>query len=172
MRSPRRLSRTAIASGSSPSREYVASACAEGFVSDQIQSANMGSHFYQPAWIGDGFFPSRREILLYAGVGLLAVGSILITQNLIRELGQLASLGFDAADSLRVLACVVGMLIGHAVPIHVTGQNSLSRPLRRRLASCKDRGLGARHRPGRARLPTRCELRQRRGGAVGGGKLR
>jgi hypothetical protein len=44
----------------------VASACAEGFVSDQIQTANMGSHFYQPAWIGDGFFPSRPEILLYA----------------------------------------------------------------------------------------------------------
>ncbi len=44
----------------------VNSACAEGFVSDQIQSANMGSHFYQPNWIGDGFFPSRPEILLYA----------------------------------------------------------------------------------------------------------
>ncbi len=44
----------------------VNSACAEGFVSDQIQTANMGSHFYQPAWIGDGFFPSRPEILLYA----------------------------------------------------------------------------------------------------------
>ena len=41
-------------------------ACAEGFVSDRIQSANMGSHFYQPSWIGDGFFPSRPEILLYA----------------------------------------------------------------------------------------------------------
>jgi hypothetical protein len=44
----------------------VNSACASGFVSDQIQTANMGSHFYQPAWIGDGFFPSRPEILLYA----------------------------------------------------------------------------------------------------------
>ena len=44
----------------------VNSACAAGFVSDQIQTANMGSHFYQPAWIGDGFFPSRPEILLYA----------------------------------------------------------------------------------------------------------
>jgi len=42
----------------------VNSACAEGFVSDQIQTANMGSHFYQPSWIGDGFFPSRPEILL------------------------------------------------------------------------------------------------------------
>jgi plastocyanin len=40
--------------------------CAEGFVSDQIQTANMGSHFYQPQWLGDGFFPGRPEILLYA----------------------------------------------------------------------------------------------------------
>ena len=44
----------------------VGSACAEGFVSDQIQTANMGSHFYKPAWIADGFDPSRPEILLYA----------------------------------------------------------------------------------------------------------
>jgi hypothetical protein len=44
----------------------VNAACAAGFVSDRIQTANMGSHFYQPQWINDGFFPSRPEILLYA----------------------------------------------------------------------------------------------------------
>ena len=33
--------------------------CAEGFVSDRIQTANMGSHFYKPAWINDGFDPGR-----------------------------------------------------------------------------------------------------------------
>ena len=44
----------------------VNTACAEGFVSDQIQTANMGSHFYRPDWIGDGFDPARPEILLYA----------------------------------------------------------------------------------------------------------
>ncbi len=44
----------------------VDSACAEGFVSDRIQTANMGSHFYQPQWLGDGFDPARPEILLYA----------------------------------------------------------------------------------------------------------
>ncbi|MFK8023285.1 MAG: plastocyanin/azurin family copper-binding protein [Ilumatobacter sp.] len=41
-------------------------ACASGFVSDQIQTANMGTHLYNLAWIGDGFDPSRPEILLYA----------------------------------------------------------------------------------------------------------
>jgi hypothetical protein len=43
----------------------VNSACAGGFVSDRIQTPNMGSHFYKPAWINDGFDPSRPEILLY-----------------------------------------------------------------------------------------------------------
>ena len=41
-------------------------ACAAGFRSDRIQTANMGSHFYKPEWIADGFDPSRPEILLYA----------------------------------------------------------------------------------------------------------
>ena len=44
----------------------VDSACAEGFISDRIQTANMGSHFINAGWIRDGFFPSRPEILLYA----------------------------------------------------------------------------------------------------------
>ena len=44
----------------------VDSACADGFVSDRIQTANMGSHFYRTDWIADGFDPSRPEILLYA----------------------------------------------------------------------------------------------------------
>jgi plastocyanin len=41
-------------------------ACAEGFISDRIQTANMGTHLYNVNWIGDGFDPSRPEILLYA----------------------------------------------------------------------------------------------------------
>lgn len=41
-------------------------ACAEGFISDRIQTANMGTHLYNVAWIGDGFDPSQPEILLYA----------------------------------------------------------------------------------------------------------
>lgn len=41
-------------------------ACAEGFISDRIQTANMGTHLYNVAWINDGFDPSQPEILLYA----------------------------------------------------------------------------------------------------------
>ena len=41
-------------------------ACAAGFISDRIQTANMGTHLYNVSWIGDGFDPSKPEILLYA----------------------------------------------------------------------------------------------------------
>jgi lipopolysaccharide export system permease protein len=58
-----------------------------------------------------------REVLIYAGLGLLAVGSVLITQNLLRRLDDLATVGFSAADTFAVLVCVVGMLCAYAVPI-------------------------------------------------------
>jgi lipopolysaccharide export system permease protein len=58
-----------------------------------------------------------REVLIYAGLGLLAVGSILITQNLLRQLDDLATVGFSAADTFAVLTCVVGMLCAYVIPI-------------------------------------------------------
>jgi lipopolysaccharide export system permease protein len=58
-----------------------------------------------------------REVVLYAGLGLLVIGSILVTQNLLRRLDDLAKVGFGAADTLAVLLCVVGMLVGYALPI-------------------------------------------------------
>ncbi len=55
----------------------VNSACADGFVSDRIQTANMGSHFYNIDWIVDGFDPARPEILLYAQAdGTMADGPL------------------------------------------------------------------------------------------------
>ena len=55
----------------------VNAACAEGFVSDRIQTANMGSHFYKVDWIIDGFDPARPEILLYAKAdGTMADGPL------------------------------------------------------------------------------------------------
>ena len=41
-------------------------ACAEGFVSDRIQTANMGTHLYKGEYIANGFDPGQPEILLYA----------------------------------------------------------------------------------------------------------
>jgi len=52
-------------------------ACAEGFVSDSIQTPNMGSHFYRSDWFSDGFEPSRPEILIYApSDGTLTTGPL------------------------------------------------------------------------------------------------
>ena len=45
----------------------VNTACSSGFVSDQIQTPNMGSHFYSPRFVSDGIFdPAKPEILIYA----------------------------------------------------------------------------------------------------------
>lgn len=41
-------------------------ACADGFVSDRIQTANMGTHLYKGSSIANGFDPGEPEILLYA----------------------------------------------------------------------------------------------------------
>jgi lipopolysaccharide export system permease protein len=58
-----------------------------------------------------------REILLYTGVGLFVAGSILVTQNLLRRLDDLETVGIGATDFLTILACVLGMLSGYALPI-------------------------------------------------------
>jgi len=44
----------------------VNNACANGYISDQIQTPNMGSHFYRVDLFTDGFDPGNPEILLYA----------------------------------------------------------------------------------------------------------
>ena len=41
-------------------------ACANGFVSDRIQTANMGTHLYKGEFIANGFDAGEPEILLYA----------------------------------------------------------------------------------------------------------
>ncbi|MEN8185290.1 MAG: LptF/LptG family permease, partial [Myxococcota bacterium] len=57
------------------------------------------------------------EILSYAAIGFLAVAAILVSQNLLRRLDELASVGFAASDLLAVLACVFGMLASYTVPV-------------------------------------------------------
>tara|TARA_B100001079_G_scaffold188205_1_gene162184 strand:- start:629 stop:1933 length:1305 start_codon:yes stop_codon:yes gene_type:complete len=83
----------------------VNAACAAGFVSDGIQTPNMGSHFYRTASIADGFDPARPEILLYAPAdGSLVKG----------PLGQCGKNGWDGPQV---------QLVGTAflVPPHVIG---------------------------------------------------
>ena len=44
----------------------VNAACAEGYISDRIQTPNMGSHFYRGDLFDNGFNPAEPEIILYA----------------------------------------------------------------------------------------------------------
>ena len=46
--------------------EDVNKACENGYLSDQFQTANMGSHFFKADAFGNGFDPSEPEIILYA----------------------------------------------------------------------------------------------------------
>jgi lipopolysaccharide export system permease protein len=58
-----------------------------------------------------------REALQYAGIGLLAVGSVLVTQNLLRQLDDLADLGAGAGDVFAVVGCLLAILGSYAIPV-------------------------------------------------------
>jgi lipopolysaccharide export system permease protein len=58
-----------------------------------------------------------REILLYTVIGFLAVGAIMVSQNLLRRIDELAAVGFSAHDSLDVLRCLFGILSAYVVPV-------------------------------------------------------
>ena len=58
-----------------------------------------------------------REILAYGGIAFLAITSVLVGQNLLRRLGGLLVVGFDAADLSTVATMLFGMLVAYATPI-------------------------------------------------------
>jgi lipopolysaccharide export system permease protein len=58
-----------------------------------------------------------HEALQYAGIGLLAVSSVLVTQNLLRQLDDLADLGAHATDVLAVVGCLLAILGSYAIPV-------------------------------------------------------
>jgi lipopolysaccharide export system permease protein len=58
-----------------------------------------------------------REALVYAAIGLLGVSSILVTQNLLRELAGAADVGLTPSDVLALVAALTGILSAYAVPI-------------------------------------------------------
>ena len=52
-------------------------ACEKGYLSDRIQTANMGSHFIRADAFADGFNPGEPEIILYARAdGILPSGAL------------------------------------------------------------------------------------------------
>jgi hypothetical protein len=57
------------------------------------------------------------EVVTYAAIGFIAVAAILVSQNLLRRLDELAAVGFSPVDSLAVLACIFPMLASYTVPV-------------------------------------------------------
>jgi len=58
-----------------------------------------------------------REALVYAAVGFLGVSSILVTQNLLRELADSTDVGLAPGDVLALVTALMGILSAYAVPI-------------------------------------------------------
>ncbi len=58
-----------------------------------------------------------RELGQYAGLGLLAVGSVMLSQRVLRELNDMAGLGIGLGDTLQLLSYLLAMLASYAIPI-------------------------------------------------------
>jgi lipopolysaccharide export system permease protein len=58
-----------------------------------------------------------REVLQYGGIGLLAVSSVLVTQNLLRRLEDLVSLGVQFGDVVGMTRALFVMLSAYVIPM-------------------------------------------------------
>ena len=92
-------------------------ACAKGYISDQIQTPNMGSHFYRVDLFSDGFDPANPEILLYAiADGSIPKGSI----------GQCKNGSWDGQP--MVLVGSAFMVTPQVSDVSTTGKDSYKHP--------------------------------------------
>ena len=57
------------------------------------------------------------EVLLYAGLGILAVGGVLVIQNAMRHLQDLAGMGLTFGDAARLIEILVARFSTYAVPM-------------------------------------------------------
>jgi len=58
-----------------------------------------------------------REVLLYTALGLLAIGMVLISRNLLRSLDEVLAAGATASDVLHLLGCLASVLATYAIPL-------------------------------------------------------
>jgi lipopolysaccharide export system permease protein len=72
-----------------------------------------------------------REIIQYGLVGFAATSLVLISQNLLRRLGELTEVGFTLADLGVVLRCLFPMLTVYTIPVALLFGTALA--LRRRV---------------------------------------
>ena len=58
-----------------------------------------------------------RELGQYAGIGLLAVGSVMLSQRILRELNDIAGIGIGLGDMLDLMVYLLGMLAAYSIPV-------------------------------------------------------
>ena len=58
-----------------------------------------------------------REVLLYTGLGIFAVGGVLVLQNALRHIQHLAGMGLTLADAVQLFTVLIAQFSTHAVPI-------------------------------------------------------
>ena len=58
-----------------------------------------------------------REIVQYTGLGFAAASVVLVSQNLLRRMDELTSVGFTWADLGVVLRCLFPMLTAYTIPV-------------------------------------------------------
>ncbi len=58
-----------------------------------------------------------REIVQYTLVGFVATAVVVLSQNLLRRMDDLTTVGFTGADLLQVLRCLLPMLTAYTIPV-------------------------------------------------------
>jgi lipopolysaccharide export system permease protein len=58
-----------------------------------------------------------RDVCVYAGIGLLALGGVFVLQNLLRQLEDLIGLGVQLRDALALFGAVAMFLSGYLLPL-------------------------------------------------------
>jgi lipopolysaccharide export system permease protein len=58
-----------------------------------------------------------RQVLGWGAIGLVSIGLVFVSQNLVRMLDKLLLIGVDAADVATIVQCIVLMLLAYMVPI-------------------------------------------------------
>ncbi len=58
-----------------------------------------------------------REVLLYASLAVLAVGGVLVLQNALRHIQNLAGMGLTPSDALQLLTVLAARFSTYAIPI-------------------------------------------------------
>jgi len=63
------------------------------------------------------FFYVMREVAIYTALAFAIVTIVLVSQNILRRLGDMVAIGFEPSDLQTVLLALVPMLAAYAIPV-------------------------------------------------------